>query len=85
MVNAIETVSSCQRLQEDLIIFISERGPLDPLPLGPDSLPDIIEALYLMMIRVRFDIIIIGSMEYVHENFPACRRLIDHNRGHKNA
>jgi len=77
-------VSSCQALEEDLIIFSPGRGPMESRPLGQHSLIDSLRDLYVMATRARCNLIIVGSMEYMYENCPTWRTFIDHFRAQNN-
>lgn len=51
MSDAVGTVSSCQGMEEDFMIFMARRGPLDTQPLGQDILFDNLRNLYVMATR----------------------------------
>lgn len=63
--NRIGAVSSCQGLEADLIILMPGSRPLDPPQLGPEHFFDSHRYLYVM-IRARFNLIIISSMISMH-------------------
>ena len=82
--NSVGTVTSCQGMEADLVIFSAGRGPLDPRPLGQDNLLDKLRDLYVMTSRARCNLVIIASMDYMYDNCPSWHRVIDHFRGLQN-
>lgn len=80
MRNAVGMVSSFQAMEEDLMILIAGRRPLETRPLGPDSLFDSLRDPYVMAARARCNFIIIASMEYIHENRLRWRAMIEYIR-----
>ena len=76
--DSISTVSSCQGMEHDLVIFTAGRGPLDTRQVGRDSLLDSLRDLYVLITRARCNLVIIASQQYMQDNCQSWARLIQH-------
>lgn len=64
MWNCVGTVSSCEGLEQDLIIFNAGLGPFNNRPVSQGDLIDIISDLYVLTIRAQCNLVIIGSIDF---------------------
>lgn len=79
--SCVGTVSSCQVLDHDLIIFSAGRGPLDTHTIREQIFLDSLRVLEVMVARARCNLVIIVSITYMTANCPSWRALISHFRG----
>lgn len=76
--NGIGTVLSFRGLEHYLISFTAGKGPLDPRPLCQDCLLDSLYDLCVMVTIARCNLIIIESMNYMHDSRPSWGDVVDH-------
>lgn len=73
-------VSSFQRLDHEIIIFTAGRGTFDPRTVGQDSILDIPRNLFAILAMDRLNVIIIVSMNYIHDFSPSWAAVVHHFR-----
>lgn len=83
--DCVGTLSSCQVMEYDLIIFSAGRGPMSKCPIGPYFLLDSLRELYLIATRARLKLIIYASMKCLQASCPNCESIINYFGGTQNS
>lgn len=81
----VETVTSCQVLEDDLMIFSARNVLMSERPTSTDSVLTIHLDRYVMATFGRSNLIIIASMICFHASFPNWEAIINHFSCSKNS